>query len=79
MQKYLEEKFVDSATWPAINNTEYPEGAFVILDPNGKILAIAGSNREKTGNRIFDRAQHRRFGTRVPPSSWFPPICRRLR
>lgn len=56
MQDYLEKKYLDPDTFPTIRNKEYPESAFVILDFNGQIKAIVGSNREKTGARLFNRA-----------------------
>lgn len=56
MQDYLEEKYVDPETFPKVNNKEYPESAFVILNFNGEIKAIVGSDREKTGARLFNRA-----------------------
>ena len=56
LQKFLEEKYLDPETFPTIKNKEYPESAFVILDYNGQIKAIVGSNREKSGARLFNRA-----------------------
>ncbi len=56
MQDYLEKKYLDPETFPKIRNEEYPESGFVILDFNGEIKAIVGSNREKTGALVFNRA-----------------------
>lgn len=56
MQEWLEKKYLDPETFPTIRNEEYPESAFVVLDLNGEIKAIVGSNREKTGARLFNRA-----------------------
>lgn len=56
MQDWLEQKYLDPETFPTIRNKEYPESAFVVLDLNGEIKAIVGSNREKTGARLFNRA-----------------------
>ncbi len=60
MQNYLDEKYLvdepDNDTFPTIRNEVYPESAFVILDLHGQIKAIAGSNREKTGALVFNRA-----------------------
>lgn len=56
MQNYLEAKYLDPDTFPTIRNEEYPESAFVILDFNGEIKAIVGSDREKTGALVFNRA-----------------------
>ncbi|MFV0497824.1 MAG: transglycosylase domain-containing protein [Candidatus Fimivivens sp.] len=56
MQDYLEEKYLNPDTFPTIRNEEYPESAFVILDFDGQIKAIVGSNREKSGALVFNRA-----------------------
>lgn len=56
MQEWLEKKYLDPETFPTIRNEEYPESAFVVMDLNGEIKAIVGSNREKTGARLFNRA-----------------------
>ena len=70
MQQYLEMAFlVDNPAFPSFSNNEYPQGAFVILDHHGKILALAGGNREKTGDRIFNRATdaRRQPGSTIKP------------
>ena len=71
MQDYLEEAYTDPDTFPTINNSEYPESAFVILDLQGEIKAIVGSNREKTGARLFNRATSakRQPGSSIKPLS----------
>ncbi len=71
MQEYLEAAYLDPATFPAINNAEYPESAFVILNLQGEIKAIVGSNREKTGARLFNRATSakRQPGSSIKPLS----------
>jgi len=71
MQEYLEQAYLDPDTFPAINNAEYPESAFVILDLQGGIKAIVGSNREKTGARLFNRATSakRQPGSSIKPLS----------
>ncbi len=71
MQAYLEEAYLTPETFPAINNAEYPESAFVILDLQGEIKAIVGSNREKTGARLFNRATSakRQPGSSIKPLS----------
>lgn len=56
MQDWLEKKYLDPETFPTIRNEEYPESAFVVLSLDGEIKAIVGSNREKTGARLFNRA-----------------------
>jgi penicillin-binding protein 1A len=69
MQDYLEQAYVSSETFPTINNAEYPESAFVILSLQGEIKAIVGSNREKTGARVFNRATSakRQPGSSIKP------------
>lgn len=56
LQNYLENKYLDPETFPAIRNSDYPESAFVIMDLKGAVKAIVGSNREKEGSRVFNRA-----------------------
>ena len=72
MQNYLESAFnVDTnpGIFPAVINETYPEGAFVILGLDGQIKAIAGSNRTKTGARVFNRARDalRHPGSTIKP------------
>ncbi len=56
MQDYLTEAYINPETFPTVRNEEYPESAFVIMDLQGQIKAIAGSNREKEGALLFNRA-----------------------
>ena len=71
MQQNLEKTFlVDNPALPPVDNDEYPQGAFVILDHHGKILAMSGGNREKTGDRLFNRATD----ARRQPGSALKPI-----
>lgn len=71
MQEFLEKKYLDPATFPPIRNEEYPESAFVILDFNGEVKALVGSNRKKTGARLFNRATSavRHPGSTIKPLS----------
>ncbi len=76
MQEYLEEHFIwDTDTFPNIINNEYPEAAFVILDHNGAIKAIVGSNRVKEGSRLFSRARDavRHPGSTIKPLASYTP------
>ena len=80
MQTYLEQKFLyDSGSFPAVINEEYPEAAFVILDLNGAIKAIAGSNRPKEGARLFSRARDaiRHPGSTIKPLASYSPALER--
>ena len=59
MQDYLENMYIvgsENSPFTPIRNEEYPESAFVILDLQGQIKAIVGSNREKDGALLFNRA-----------------------
>lgn len=56
MQNYLQAKYEDEETFPAVKNETYPQSAFVITDLNGKILAMVGAKGEKTLDRDFNRA-----------------------
>ena len=72
MQNYLQQSFnveENPTTFPAVINETYPEGAFVILDLNGQIKALAGSNRPKEGARVFNRARDavRHPGSTIKP------------
>jgi penicillin-binding protein 1A len=71
LQAQLEQAYADSATFPAVKNAEYPESAFVILGLNGEIKALVGSNREKTGARLFNRATQ----AKRHPGSTIKPIA----
>jgi penicillin-binding protein 1A len=71
LQRYLEEKYLNAETFPPIRNEVYPESAFVILDLQGSVKAIVGSNREKEGSRVFNRAADavRHPGSTIKPLS----------
>lgn len=72
IQSYLDENYlIGNKIFPKVTNKEYPESAFVVMDKNGKILALAGSDREKTGDRMFNRATEavRHPGSTIKPIS----------
>jgi penicillin-binding protein 1A len=75
LQNFLEEKYLNPDTFPPIRNEEYPESAFVILDLQGSIKAIVGSNREKEGSRVFNRATDavRHPGSTIKPLTSYSP------
>ena len=76
LQEYSEKAFIDMEnTFPKIANEEYPEGAFVLMDTNGKIVALVGSNRPKTGARLFNRATDakRQPGSSIKPLASYAP------
>ncbi len=69
-QAWVEKYYGDKANFPqTILNPEYPQSAFVLLDPNGKILALAGGIGEKQGMREFSRATQalRQCGSSIKP------------
>lgn len=50
MQNYVEDFYSDVKNFPTVTNQgEYPQSAAVILDPNGKILALAGGIAKRKG------------------------------
>lgn len=80
MQDYLEKKFnIESGALPGVNNAEYPEGAFVVMDLNGQIKAITGSTRTKEGARLFSRARDaiRHPGSTIKPIATYAPAVER--
>ena len=72
MQNYVEDFYSDVKNFPTVTNQgEYPQSAAVILDPNGKILALAGGIGEKKGMREYSRATdaYRQCGSAIKPIS----------
>ena len=69
VQDILEDYYASPDNFPAVNNEEYPQSAFVITDPNGAIKGIVGGNRGKEGNRIWNRASDttRQIGSTIKP------------
>ena len=74
MQDYLEAAYTKPETFPVLINAtypdeNYPQSAFVIMDHNGQIKAIVGSNREKEGALLFNRASDaiRQPGSAIKP------------
>ena len=74
MQTYLEDKFNDWTTFSSSQlspneNGEIPEAAMVIMDYEGRILALVGGKGEKTNTLSFNRATQ---ATRSPGSAIKP-------
>ena len=69
VQDILEDYYASPDNFPAVNNEEYPQSAFVITDTNGAIKGIVGGNRGKEGNRIWNRASDttRQIGSTIKP------------
>ncbi len=60
--------------FPTVKNEENPQSAFVITDPNGKIIALRGGTGVKEGARIWNRATDttRQCGSTIKPISTYP-------
>ncbi len=57
--------------FPAVSNVdEYPQSAFVVLDPRGAIKGVVGGTGKKEGARVWNRATD----TRRQPGSTIKPI-----
>ncbi len=56
MQNAVEAKFVDYTTFSDRVLTDPPEAAFICMDYQGNIKAVVGSNREKVGSNVYNRA-----------------------
>ncbi len=69
-QNWVQQYYSDAANFPqTILNEEYPQSAFVLLDTNGAIKALAGAIGEKKGMREFSRATqaYRQTGSSIKP------------
>ena len=79
MQLYLEDFYADLNNFPPVYNEQYPEGAFVITDLHGKILAMAGGMGEKEQSRLFNRATDakRQPGSAIKPIASYPVALER--
>lgn len=80
LQKIVEEKFLDWQTFSPNElspnaNDETPEAAFVIMDYEGKVLALVGGKGEKTQSRSFNRATMaaRSPGSAIKPIAVYAP------
>ena len=70
IQQSLEDSYANPDTFPALNNSEYPETAAVVIAPDGSVKGMIGGN-EKTSNRLFNRAtqSQRHPGSTMKPIS----------
>lgn len=79
MQDFLESSYTDPKTFPPVVGKtypeDYPESSFVVLDLNGQIKALVGSNREKEGALLFNRATDamRQPGSSIKPVATYAP------
>ena len=69
VQQMLDEVY-ETYEFPTVLNEEKPQSAFVITDPNGKIIALRGGTGKKEGARIWNRATD----TTRQPGSTIKPI-----
>lgn len=70
IQQSLEDSYANPDTFPALNNSEYPETAAIVIAPDGSVKGMIGGN-EKTSNRLFNRAaqSQRHPGSAMKPIS----------
>ena len=70
LQQSLEDSYANPDTFPALNNSEYPETAAIVIAPDGSVKGMIGGN-EKTSNRLFNRAtqSQRHPGSTMKPIS----------
>lgn len=70
IQQSLEDSYANPDTFPALNNSEYPETAAIVIAPDGSVKGMIGGN-EKTSNRLFYRAtqSQRHPGSAMKPIS----------
>lgn len=68
VQQVLDEVY-ETYEFPTVYNEEKPQSAFVITDPNGKIVALRGGTGKKEGARIWNRATDttRQAGSTIKP------------
>ena len=79
-QQILEEKFLDWQTFSPNqlsenSNGEIPQAAFVLMDYEGRVLALVGGKGEKTQSRNFNRATQagRSPGSAIKPIAVYAP------
>ena len=80
IQKSLEQSYANPDTFPALNNSEYPQTAAIVIAPDGSVKGMIGGN-EKTSNRLFNRAtqsQRHPGSTMKPISAYLNAIERDL-
>lgn len=69
IQEILESVYEDSSNFQKLKGEEQPQSAMVILDYNGRVVAMVGGRGEKQGNRVLNRATQSK---RQPGSSLKP-------
>lgn len=79
-QQILEQKFLNWQTFSPNQlsenaNGELPEAAFVLMDYEGRVLALVGGKGEKTQSRSFNRATQagRSPGSAIKPIAVYAP------
>ncbi|MCI9509868.1 MAG: hypothetical protein HFF10_09045 [Angelakisella sp.] len=68
VQDILDEVY-ETYEFPTVKNEEKPQSAFVITEPNGRIVALRGGTGVKEGARIWNRATDttRQAGSTIKP------------
>lgn len=69
-QAILDHYFLNPQNMPPVLNSVYPQGAGILTDPYGKVLAICGGTGEKTGALTLNRAT----STPQQPGSSIKPL-----
>ena len=74
VQKVVEEAYENRTGFPSSSKDsygEYPDSSMVVMDYQGRIVAMAGGTGKKTANRVYNRAVDQR-AKRQPGSSIKP-------
>lgn len=70
-QTIAENVLKDSSVMPKDKNLQL---GYIMMDPNGRVLATLGSRNEKTGNLLYDRVSARRQpGSTIKPLAAYTP------
>ncbi len=78
IQDIVDKAYADQDTFPSFANLsedEQPRSAMVIMDPNGKVVAIAGARGTKTANLVWNYAtdSQRQPGSAIKPLTVYSP------
>lgn len=73
IQNILDEVY-ETYDFPTVKNEENPQSAFVVTDPNGKIVGLRGGTGVKEGARVWNRATDttRQAGSTIKPITSYP-------
>lgn len=76
IQRIVDEVYTDTSNLPYVSNSGQPmQSAIVILDDQGRVVALSGGMGEKTKNRVWSRASdsERPSGSSIKPLSVYAP------